>query len=129
LTSGKNISITQYEELRLIDLQSRDILKINATIIAGAFIFLTFIGFSFETIDKTEIFKIFPQVLFSLLAIIMFSISSLQCIAGKKSQAMNWMYYGYAFIIILAVAFLGWMYYQGYVVQPQKSSNSTNQSK
>jgi hypothetical protein len=82
----------------LIDLQPKDILQINATVIAGGLIFLTLIGIN----PTIESIRSFPVVL-TLLTVIMFSMSSWVALQGNKDGALDIMKVGFLIIVIFAL--------------------------
>jgi hypothetical protein len=65
--------------LSIIDLEDKDILQINATIIAGALVFLTVISFSSPIAIKTG------GITLALGIIILFAQSSVYVLSGSRS--------------------------------------------
>jgi len=81
-----------------LGLDTRDILQINATIIAGSLIFLTLIG-----ITPTVKSIVSVPVILTLLTVIFFSFSSLVALQGSKNGALDLMKAGFIIIIMFAL--------------------------
>jgi hypothetical protein len=88
--------------MTIIDLENKDILQINATIIAGALIFLTFLSFSTSAEAENRVLGI----IVGSGTILIFSISSLQVISGKKPSAISAMRAAYVLLIAVAIVFV-----------------------
>lgn len=110
----------------LIELESYQILQINATIIAGALIFLTFTS----QIGNSPI--TYTTVAIAIIGVL--SVSTVYTLTGDKIRGTSWMMMGFIFLIFLGlVLFAGNLYriFQGAYENPILSSfNSTvtNQS-
>ena len=85
----------------MIDLHTRDILQVNATVIAGSLIFLTLIGIK----PSYESLATFPVIL-TLLTVVMFSMSSWVALQGGKDNAVDIMKAGFLIIVIFALLIL-----------------------
>ena len=72
-------------------LEDRDLLQFNASIIAGALIFLTISAF--VTTPDEQLYRLFSQG-YGLIIILVFIISSLFLVNGKRNLGMRAMFYG-----------------------------------
>lgn len=72
-------------------LEDRDLLQFNASIIAGALIFLTISAF--VTTPDEQLYRLFSQG-YGLIIIFVFIISSWFLVNGKRNLGMRAMFYG-----------------------------------
>jgi len=82
-------------------LEQKDILQINATIIAGALIFLTVITITGST--TTEIINQIHAMIFALEVIIFFSFSSIFALRGNINWSVELMQIGLIVLLVSAV--------------------------
>ena len=82
-------------------LEQKDILQINATIIAGALIFLTVITITGST--KTEIISQIHAMIIALGVIIFFSLSSIFALRGNINWSVELMQIGLIILLVSAV--------------------------
>jgi hypothetical protein len=85
-------------------LEQKDILQINVTVIAGAFIFLSILG----TVTSSSIDYNYGSraVVFALIVIAVFSISSLLSLFEKLTLAKTFMKGGFALLVIFSIMLL-----------------------
>ncbi|MFZ0316572.1 MAG: hypothetical protein WAL23_06510 [Nitrososphaeraceae archaeon] len=72
-------------------LEDRDLLQFNASIIAGALIFLTISAF--VTTPDEQLYRLFSQG-YGLIIVLVFIISSWFLVNGKRNLGMRAMFYG-----------------------------------
>jgi hypothetical protein len=84
-----------------LTLEQKDVLQINATIIAGALIFLTI--FSITSSKGTEVLNQNYAISLALVIIFTFSISSAAALKEKDKQAMDIMIIGFYILIASSV--------------------------
>ena len=86
------------------DLENRDILQINASIIAGALIFLTLS--SIVSVEQEKITRL-ASIVYGLIILVIFSISSRYIIVGKKDNGIYWMERGFVGIVFASIVLIG----------------------
>jgi hypothetical protein len=89
------------EDSRVLTLEQKDILQINATIIAGALIFLTV--FSITSSKATEILNQNYAISLGLVIIFTFGISSAAALKEKNKKAIDIMVIGFYILIASSV--------------------------
>lgn len=85
--------------MTISDLESKDILQINATIIAGALIFLTFLSFTTSVEAENKLLGI----IVGSGTILIFSVCSLEVISGKKDHAIRILRAGFVFLMAITI--------------------------
>jgi len=108
----------------------RDILQINATVIAGAFIFLTISTIDIiPSTDGSEELKrhTIQYLIFPAVVIVIFSISSHRAIVGDKEWALWLMKWGFIATTFAAVGFVA-LNLESYIGPIPIFPNSTNSS-
>jgi hypothetical protein len=86
----------------LIELHSRDILQINATLMTGAFIFLTLS--SFAPTPAETVYRL-SSIALAIGMMICFATSSMSEMRGLREKALKNMQYGFIFIFIMSMIF------------------------
>lgn len=94
----------------ITDLTNRDILQINATIIAGGLIFLTLIG---NVMDIRNFTPLSFAIIFLLITIMIFSMSSWVSLKGRNDDAVDLMKLGFILLIIFILTNLIGMVIKG----------------
>jgi hypothetical protein len=87
--------------MTIAGLENKDILQINATIIAGALIFLTFLSVS--TASEAERVA---GIIVGSGTVLIFSTSSIQVISGKKDSAITIMRADFILLIAVDIIFV-----------------------
>ena len=82
-------------------LEQKDVLQINATVIAGALIFLTVITITGST--RTEILNQIHAMMVALGVIIFFSFSSIFALRGNINWSVELMSLGFVVLLVSAV--------------------------
>jgi hypothetical protein len=85
-----------------LNLDDKDILQINATIIAGDFIFLTLIAGVFP---KGNVATALP-ITISIIIIMIFSLSSYFLLRGQRDPSIDLMKVGFGMIFLFAITVL-----------------------
>jgi hypothetical protein len=86
----------------LNNIQNKEILQINSGIIAGALVFLTLS--SIASTQEERFYRV-SSILFGVLVIIAFSISSLRALYDEKNQALLVMRIGFFLLFAGGVVF------------------------
>jgi predicted membrane channel-forming protein YqfA (hemolysin III family) len=81
-------------------LEDRDIVQINATIIAGALIFLTISSVAFTHEERVTILT---AIGFSLGLLLLFSISSIYATTERKDLSIQYMKIGFGYFIFVTL--------------------------
>ena len=89
-----------------LDLHTRDILQINATVIAGGLIFLTLIGSALQIKSSTPASTEIIGTIILLITLLLFSMSSWIALRGQKNEAVDLMKWGFVFIFIFMLVIL-----------------------
>lgn len=87
----------------MIDLQTKDILFINATLISGALIFLTLSSFSAPTHEE-KISRAY-SIVYGAGIVFTFSYSSIIAMFGNKDKALFMAKFSFMYLVIGAVIF------------------------
>jgi hypothetical protein len=87
----------------LIDLQTKDILYINATLISGALIFLTLSSFSAPTHEE-KISRAY-SIVYGAGIVFTFSYSSIKVMFGNNDKALFITKFSFIYLVIGAILF------------------------
>jgi hypothetical protein len=88
--------------MTIAGLENKDILQINATIIAGALIFLTFLSVSTASEAENRV----AGIIVGSGTVLIFSTSSIQVISGKKDSAITIMRADFILLIAVDIIFV-----------------------
>jgi hypothetical protein len=77
-------------------LEDRDIIQIDATVIAGALVYLTI---STASIDRSEIWTGIGAVVTAVGAILLFGLSAVQVASGSKESGMGTVNFAFKFLV------------------------------
>jgi hypothetical protein len=86
---------------KYVDLQPRDILQVNATVIAGGLIFLSLLGAEGQSRAGNS-----AAIGFALIIMITFSTSSILCLLRRVTNAITCMMGGFGLLVIFSFIIL-----------------------
>jgi hypothetical protein len=89
----------------MINITDKEILQINSGIIAGALVFLTLSSISPAPTEEERVYRI-SSILFGVLILVMFSISSARALSEDCNQAKSAMRWGFRSLIGGGTAFV-----------------------